>query len=110
MAANPESPANPQTASSHPYPPLTGKRRKWPLLLLLLAFILLTAYVIYRQHSNPAVDHNKGGRRGMGGMPTTVSVAKAITRDVNVYMDALGTITPRNNVIVRSRVDGQLLP
>ncbi len=94
---------------STPLPnPAPRARKKWPLLLLLLAFMLLTAFVIYRQHTAVPKEQGKG-RFGKDGMPTTVSVAKAYTRDVNVYLDALGTITPRNNVVVRSRVDGQLL-
>jgi len=94
---------------STPLPnPAPKTRKKWPLLLLLLAFVLLTAFVIYRQHTAVPKEQAKG-RFGKDGMPTTVAVAKAYKRDVNVYLDALGTITPRNNVVVRSRVDGQLL-
>ena len=102
MAADSYSPSNPENQL------LPRKRKKWPLLLLLLAFVLLTAFVIYRQHTAIPKEQGKG-RFGKDGMPTSVSVAKAYTRDVNVYLDALGTVTPRNNVVVRSRVDGQLL-
>lgn len=109
MAADQEpiAPAS-EWAGSHRYDSAKS-RKKWPLLLLLLAFILLTAYVIYHQKTAQPEQRGMGGRPGKDGMPTVVSVAKATTRDVNVYLDALGTVTPRNNVVVRSRVDGQLL-
>jgi multidrug efflux system membrane fusion protein len=38
-----------------------------------------------------------------------VGVAAARTANLNVYLNALGTVTPKRNVTVRSRVDGQLL-
>lgn len=113
MAADqqPITPVPESADAGYPYTPPSGKKsgKKWPLLLLLLAFILLTAYVIYQQKTGQAEQRGGGGRPGKDGMPTVVSVAKAVTRDVNVYLDALGTVTPRNNVVVRSRVDGQLL-
>ena len=41
--------------------------------------------------------------------PLPVLVAKVQQRDVNVYLDALGTVTPRNIVTVKSQINGQLL-
>jgi multidrug efflux system membrane fusion protein len=40
--------------------------------------------------------------------PAPVAIAKAKNQDVNIYLDALGTVTPRNTVIVKARVNGQL--
>jgi multidrug efflux system membrane fusion protein len=53
-----------------------------------------------------------GGRRGGGdaaSRPTPVATMAARTGDFDVYLNALGTVTPRGTVTVRSRVDGQLL-
>ncbi len=38
-----------------------------------------------------------------------VVAAPARKGNIDVYIDALGTVTPRNNVIVHTRVDGQLM-
>ncbi len=38
-----------------------------------------------------------------------VVVASARTGDVGIYLTGLGTVTPLNTVLVRSRVDGQIL-
>jgi len=51
-------------------------------------------------------------RRGAGGdasRPTPVATASARQGDFDVYLNALGTVTARSTVTVRSRVDGQLL-
>lgn len=54
----------------------------------------------------------KAGRKGgfdPASRPTPVGVATARTANLNVYLNALGTVTPKRTVTVRSRVDGQLL-
>ena len=49
------------------------------------------------------------GGPGFGGdRPLPVLVASAKTSDVDVVLNALGTVTARSTVTVRSRVDGQL--
>lgn len=40
--------------------------------------------------------------------PVAVTAATVRQRNVDVYLSALGTVTPLNTVVVRSRVDGQL--
>ena len=50
--------------------------------------------------------------RAQGGPPPPpripVAVAAARTRDVGVYLNGLGAVTPLNTVTVRTRVDGEL--
>jgi len=53
-----------------------------------------------------------GGKRGAGGdaaRPTPVAAMAARQGDFDVYLNALGTVTARGTVTVRSRVDGQLI-
>jgi multidrug efflux system membrane fusion protein len=49
-----------------------------------------------------------GTAPGPGGAPIAVAVTQATTDDLPVYLDAPGTVTPVNTVLVRSRVSGQL--
>ncbi|MGE0799863.1 MAG: MdtA/MuxA family multidrug efflux RND transporter periplasmic adaptor subunit [Lautropia sp.] len=50
-----------------------------------------------------------GGFGGPGGIPATPVVGEAARAgDVPIFLDALGTVTPAQSVIVRSRVAGQL--
>lgn len=51
----------------------------------------------------------RGAGAGAGGRAQPVSVGEVRERDIPVLLNALGTITPRNIVTVRSRVEGELL-
>jgi multidrug efflux system membrane fusion protein len=52
----------------------------------------------------------RGGRGGgRGGDPPPVRVVQAETRSIAVALRALGTVTPVNTVVVRSRLDGELV-
>jgi membrane fusion protein, multidrug efflux system len=50
----------------------------------------------------------KGGRGGMS-MTIPVAVAKAEMRDLPVYLSGLGSVDAFNTVVVKSRIDGQLV-
>jgi len=55
----------------------------------------------------------RSAARAQGGPPAPpripVAVAAARTRDVGVYLNGLGAVTPLNTVTVRTRVDGELM-
>jgi multidrug efflux system membrane fusion protein len=96
-------------------PAAAGARRRrrwlWPAVIAVLA---VGGYVAYRQLA-PAPDAAPpaaAGRPGAPGGPpraTPVVAVPAATADVDVYLGALGTVTPLRTVTVRSRVEGQLL-
>lgn len=52
---------------------------------------------------------DKSGKGGRGGAAAPVAVGMARTSNVNIYLSGLGTVTPLRTVIVRSRVDGELI-
>ncbi|MGE5793250.1 MAG: MdtA/MuxA family multidrug efflux RND transporter periplasmic adaptor subunit [Bacteroidota bacterium] len=88
-------------------------RRRW-LWLAVIAVLAVGGYFAYRQFA-PAPDAaspSAAGRPGAPGGPpraTPVVAVPARTADVDVYLSALGTVTPVRTVTVRSRVEGQLL-
>jgi multidrug efflux system membrane fusion protein len=95
----------------HHSAPATGEHNKtsrsfWPWLLA-LALAAAVIFVLLREGEEaPQTRH---GRFGPDDRPIPVVAAKVERRDVDIHLDALGTVTPRNTVVVKSRVDGELM-
>lgn len=102
-----ELPSTPQTPSAPP----PGKRRRsyagvWLLLLAALGF---AGYKFYQNgQEQKQADVAKTTAR-QANRPVSVVVAPVKTGDIPVYLRGLGTVTPFNTVVVKSRVDGQLV-
>ncbi len=102
-------------------PVVAPGRRLWPRVtgfVLLLAAIAGGGYYTYLRNETPATgaagagpagaDAKKGGGR-FGAGPASVVAATARTDGMDVRLNALGNVVPRNSVVVRPRVDGPLL-
>ncbi|MCL1985726.1 MAG: MdtA/MuxA family multidrug efflux RND transporter periplasmic adaptor subunit [Betaproteobacteria bacterium] len=88
-------------SSSHT--PAGRPRIRRALLALLLLALALGVFFSMRPGS---------GQRKESSAPAfkpLVTAVKAQQRDVDIYLPALGTVTPLNTVTVQSRVDGQLM-
>jgi multidrug efflux system membrane fusion protein len=105
-----QSPASPippdhQLPPPHPATPPPRKRsRSWLWVGLLLVFALLF-FLALRHHDEGQKAAGGGGRRAFGG-PVTVAVATARQGDINVYLDAIGTVTPVYTASITSQVTG----
>lgn len=71
------------------------------LALAALAAVLLCAWFLFHIFSKP-----KAKPPVSAGIPVAAGVAK--TGDINIYLDALGTVTPVYTVTLTSRVSGEL--
>jgi len=109
------------TTHGHDATPATRKPR-WPWIMMLLLLAGLTAGWFYANERTKPAD-GEGGPPGMrpggppGGPPggarrfggdTRVGSALAQRTDLPVHLAALGTVTPIESVVVRSRVEGEL--
>lgn len=93
-----KSPASANSSKQNNKAPL---RRKLGFWLCILAVIIVAAIYI-----------NRGGftsKKGRGPQPAPVVVAKAVTKDVPVYLNALGGVTPTYSVTVHTQIDGTLM-
>lgn len=79
----------------------------------IIGFALLAAgggLVWYYGVGQPAPQRQGGGRFGMQrGEKPPVRVVEAERRNIGVALKALGTVTPINTVVVRPRLDGELV-
>ncbi len=93
-----------------PTPPLPQRllaliKRPWAWAVLLL---MLGAAYWFLAGGGAATDTAPAGRKSFGG-PTPVVAATAKKGDMPVFLRGLGSVAPQSNVMVRSRVDGQLM-
>jgi membrane fusion protein, multidrug efflux system len=72
-------------------------------LVILLAFAALFWWTLHRK---PATAAAPTGRRAGGGGPVTVAVETAKKGDIDVYLDAIGTVTPVYTATIVSQVTG----
>ena len=90
-------------------PPRRLRLGQW----LIGLFILLSgAGLVWSLRHRPGrIRHNRAAAVAVGGGPERppVRVVQAETRSIAVALKALGTVTPVNTVIVRSRLDGELV-
>ncbi|MEP6997847.1 MAG: MdtA/MuxA family multidrug efflux RND transporter periplasmic adaptor subunit, partial [Betaproteobacteria bacterium] len=84
-----------------------ARRQPWILAAVVLAAAALAAWYWF---GHSTTDQAKSGSKGdAGARPMPVVPAAARKGSIDVSIDALGTVIPRNTVVVRPRVDGQLL-
>ncbi len=82
-------------------------RRHWVALLVVIIIVaLMIALFRYIQHKQPVPAGRPGGGRDGQNAPVAVSVATAISGDIQLRIPALGTVTPLATVTVRTQISG----
>jgi membrane fusion protein, multidrug efflux system len=81
-------------------------KRSWLIGSIGLLALMLTLAGCSGQNPQAA---SKSGKKGGGGMAVSVAVAKVSTMDLPVYLSGLGSVEAFNTVVVKSRIDGQLV-
>jgi membrane fusion protein, multidrug efflux system len=91
-----------------PAPPRRRRKFTGLIWLLLLGIAGFVGYRLY-QGSSQQKQADAKKQASQGNRPISVVVAPVRTGDVPVNLRGLGTVTPFNAVIVKPRVDGQLI-
>ena len=82
------------------------KNRYW-IGVLTIALLGLGIYFFFAKSGD--AQSRRTQQAAAAARAVSVVTAKAKTGEMNVYLSGLGTVTPLNTVIVKSRVDGQLM-
>ncbi|AXI03147.1 MdtA/MuxA family multidrug efflux RND transporter periplasmic adaptor subunit [Aquirhabdus parva] len=110
MSIEPQ-PNSPSNLPSKAPQPAWKRWAKWALFVLIVVLIIGFTW----RHFHPAGAANKAaggqGKRGGPGMnqPMPVQTKVLTSGDLNVYIEALGSVVPRSSVTVHPRVDGELI-
>jgi multidrug efflux system membrane fusion protein len=122
MNANPDpghsSVLEPAPRHKPPVRPARPKRTLRTVGVIIAGIVILLGVVWWmnrgeEQNARERANRPRGGGRrgGGGGMfgPMPVRVQSAARGDLNLYLNALGTVTPLANVTIRTQVSGQLM-
>ena len=86
------------------------RQRRWPWIAGILLGGAVLAAGAWLWLSQGSEEQTKAKGRGDPNARTMPVVAAAARKgSIEVYITALGTVVPRNMVVVRTRVDGQLM-
>ncbi len=96
--------------------PRSTKTKRMPFVIVVVVAVIVAAIAYWLAHSTPqpAAGGGRGGARGSGqggpggGLPMPVGVAKVENGDINIVLNALGTVTPLRVVTVSAQISGQL--
>jgi len=87
-------------------------RRKWhwvaPVLLLLVA-IFLVLHFCGGNKSGGSAGKGAAGASGRGAQGAAITVGQSKTGSMNIYVDALGTVTPTYTVTLYSQITGRVM-
>jgi len=78
-------------------PPFRRNRLMW-VLILVVVVVAIAVFIIYRS----------SGKQQMKAPVQPVSASEVAVKDMPLWINAIGTATPRNLVTVKTRVDGEL--
>ncbi|HEY4361397.1 MAG TPA: MdtA/MuxA family multidrug efflux RND transporter periplasmic adaptor subunit [Bryobacteraceae bacterium] len=103
----------PSTADIRAAPP---HRTRWIIWVVILMTLSAVAYLVWsrsgKEVAAKAPGRNKEsskGKKGREDAPTPVVGTRARRGNIGVYVTGLGTVVPLSTVLVKTRVDGELI-
>lgn len=103
--SNADGPNRPVPAAAAP----ARRRSRAPWILALMAICAVVIWFVFFHHKPAESARAERGKTAGGQPPLLVGTTNAHSGEIGIYVTALGTVTPLNTVMVKSRVDGQLV-
>ncbi len=88
------------------HPPPRRRGWKW-IVALALAFI--AGFFVYRYFTVASAAKQQNAAKAKEQAAAAITIGQAKTGDINIYVDALGTVTPVYTVTLYSQITGQVL-
>lgn len=105
-------PSRPPHPAALPYleghRPGPARKSRWWLWLIPLIVLAAGAYFVVVRLVHPQTT-GPTGAAALAGRPVPVVASPTVKGNMNIYLTGLGTVTAFNTVVVRSRVDGQII-
>ena len=83
------------------------RRHRW-LVWLILLLVALAIFLIYRYEKNSEAK-TAAAAKGKGPAAAAITVGQSKTGNMNIYIDAIGTVTPTYTVTVYSQITGRVM-
>ncbi len=102
---------NHSSQQNAPKSPNSGWKRalKWFVFLLIVIGLLVFTWRHFHAAKDAGQASGQGKRGGGKNQVMPVQVKTLTAGDLNIYINALGSVVPRSSVIVHPRVDGELI-
>lgn len=88
-------------------PPAGRPRRRWWLWLALTLFLALIGFVVY--HFRAIAERNEAAAGSKPEAGAAITVGRSRAGNINVHVDALGTVTPIATITLYSQITGQVV-
>jgi multidrug efflux system membrane fusion protein len=92
---------NPPQQAEEPHP--RSRKRRWFWIAAVLLLVLVATLVAFRFHSEEEKKKATAAAKPQG---ASITVGESKTGDINIYVNALGTVTPIYTVTVYSQITG----
>ena len=83
-------------------------RRRWRFWIVIALLFVLALFLVHHFSKETASTSGAAGARGQQG-PAAITAGQSVSGDSNVYVTALGTVTPTYTVTIYSQITGRVM-